>query len=82
MKGILIVSLLILPLTACSFGKKTGANTESASANPSEKAVEVKTPAGRRFGGSTQFAVRRHSKRRAHVRGGVVAAGSRGTNSL
>lgn len=44
MKRILIVAFLILPLTACSFGKKTGANTESAPAS-SEKAAEAKPPA-------------------------------------
>jgi hypothetical protein len=42
MKKILIVSLLILPLAACSFGKKTGTNDGNTSA---EKAAEAKPPA-------------------------------------
>src|SRR5260370_40573861 len=45
MKRILIISFLILPLTACSFGKKTGANTENAPASSTEKAAEAKPPA-------------------------------------
>jgi hypothetical protein len=45
MKRILIVSFLILPLTACSFGKKTGTITENAPAGRSEKAAEAKPPA-------------------------------------
>jgi len=45
MKRILIVSLFILPLTACSFGKKTTPNTENAPASSSEKAAEAKPPA-------------------------------------
>jgi hypothetical protein len=45
MKRILIVGVLILPLTACSFGKKTGAITENAPAGRSEKAAEAKPPA-------------------------------------
>jgi len=45
MKRILIVSLFILPLTACSFGKKTTPTLRMRPPAVSEKAAEAKPPA-------------------------------------